>query len=143
MSQDSKVVTVIDLADTVVDIRADFSMTPRSMQSGQMERTAGITFGYVETEHGFPHNGEKHPDGDELLVLLSGRLQITADGQAAPAELEPGQACIVPRGAWHKVHVMEPSKFFFATTGPNGEHRPLSPAQLKEWTERTSKVPTT
>lgn len=138
MSDASTVVTVVDLAETVVDIHSDFSMTPRQRKSGRMERTAGITLGYVETEHGFPHNGEKHPDGDELLILIAGRLQVTADGQAEPAELLPGQACIVPKGAWHKVHVLEPSKFFFATTGPNGEHRPFTTEQMQAWSRLTA-----
>lgn len=138
MSEASKVLTVLDLTETVVDIRSDFSMTPRKMKSGQMERTTGITLGYVETEHGFPHNGERHPDGDELLILLSGRLQVTTDDQTEPAEVLPGQACIVPRGAWHKVHVLEPSKFFFATTGPRGEHRPFTIEQMQAWTKLTT-----
>lgn len=136
MSGGSTEITVLDMADSVVDIRSDFSMTPRLIKPGRMERATGITLGYVETEHGFPHNGERHPDGDELLILISGRLQVTTDHQNEPTELLPGHACIVPKGAWHKVHVLEPSKFFFATTGPNGEHRPFTAEQMKEWTER-------
>ncbi|MEM7018307.1 MAG: cupin domain-containing protein [Pseudomonadota bacterium] len=126
-------INVIDLKTTVLDIRTDFSITPREKKPGGMQRIDGLTLGYVETAHGFPHNGEQHPDGDELLILISGRLRITADSQETSSDLHPGQACIVPKGEWHKVHVLEPSTFIFATPGPNGEYRRLSDSEMKAW----------
>ena len=36
-----------------------------------------------------------------------------------------GEACIVPRGEWHLVKVLEPTQLVHITPGPNGDHRPL------------------
>ena len=43
-----------------------------------------------------------HPEGDELLLLLSGAIDLilqTGDRERV-VELRPGAACIVPRGVW-------------------------------------------
>ena len=124
---------VVDMTRAVLDIRSDFSITDRKLEPGKMQRINGITLGYVESTHGFPHNGERHPDGDEVLILLSGCLRISADSQEDDVIINPGSACIVPKGEWHKVHVLEPSKFIYASPGPNGEHRALSEKELEEW----------
>ncbi|MEM8766297.1 MAG: cupin domain-containing protein [Pseudomonadota bacterium] len=124
---------VVDLSQTVLDIRGDRSITARAREPGNMQRIDGLTLGYVESTHGFPHNGERHPDGDELLILLSGRLRISADSQEEDVIMDPGSACIVPKGEWHKVHVLEPSSFIYASPGPNGEHRALSEEELEAW----------
>ena len=126
-------VEIVNLNDTVLDLRRDFSITPRKRVPGKIERVDGITIGYVESVHGFPHNGERHPDGDEVLILISGRLRVVTDTQPEPVDLLPGSACLVPKGEWHKVHVVEPSKFFFVTPGPHSEHRPLSDEEMTEW----------
>ncbi len=74
-----------------------------------------------------PHNGEMHPDGDELLYLISGRVDviIEEDGRERTVELAPGQAFVVPSGVWHRVSLREPSQLLHITPGPGGEHRPL------------------
>src|SRR5581483_11481970 len=40
------------------------------------ERIDGHTIGLWRMEGDAPHAGEVHPDGDELLVLLSGRMSV-------------------------------------------------------------------
>ena len=74
-----------------------------------------------------PHGGEMHPDGDELLFLVSGKLTVVLEDQDPPrhVELTPGQAVVVPRGIWHRVLIVEPSQLVHVTPGPGGEHRPL------------------
>lgn len=131
-------IRIVDLADTVLDVRRDFSITPRKREPGKIERVEGITIGYVESVHGFPHDGERHPDGDEVLLLISGHLRVAADGLSEPVDLLPGSACLVPKGEWHKVHVVEPSRFFFVTPGPHSEHRPLSDEALAAWRAKMS-----
>ncbi len=42
-----------------------------------------------------------------------------------PAQLGPGQACVIPKGEWHKINVLEPGQLLHLTPGPNGDHRPL------------------
>jgi mannose-6-phosphate isomerase-like protein (cupin superfamily) len=108
------------------DITRDFAITPRKIKSGIPERVDGMTVGIVTMEHSAPHGGEVHPDGDELLYVISGRVQVTCD--SAPGDalvLEAGRGCIVARGEWHKVEVLEKTQLLHITPGPNGDHRPL------------------
>jgi mannose-6-phosphate isomerase-like protein (cupin superfamily) len=76
------------------------------------------------------HNGELHPDADELLYLLSGRIRVRLEleGGDREAEVRPGQALAIPRGTWHQIIVDEPGQLVNVTPGPGGEHRPLQEA---------------
>ena len=72
-----------------------------------------------------PHGGEVHPDGDEILYVISGLFSVTSDSNRDESlRLGPGDACIVERGEWHKVHVLEKGQLLYITPGPNGDHRP-------------------
>ena len=70
---------------------------------------------------------EMHPDGDEFLILLSGRIDLVLDEgeQERTVNLRAGKAYIVPRGVWHRQLVREPSELLFFTPGPRTEHRPV------------------
>ena len=75
-----------------------------------------------------PHGGEMHPDADELLYLLSGRIRLSlelADGDREIGVVA-GQAVVVPRGTWHQIHVDEPGQLLNITPGPGGQARPPS-----------------
>jgi mannose-6-phosphate isomerase-like protein (cupin superfamily) len=76
------------------------------------------------------HNGELHPDADELLYLLSGRIRVRLEleGGDREAEVRPGQALAIPRGTWHQIIVDEPGQLVNVTPGPGGQHRPLQEA---------------
>ncbi len=73
------------------------------------------------------HGGEMHPDGDELLYLLSGRIRVRLELEDGDRDVtvEPGQAVVVPRGIWHQIYVDEPGQLLNVTPGPGGQHRPL------------------
>ena len=68
-----------------------------------------------------------HPDGDELLYLVSGNVDVVLeeDGREERVELRSGQAFVVPRGLWHRVTLREPSQILYLTPGPGGQYRPL------------------
>ncbi len=86
----------------------------------------GMTIGIATMTENSPHNGEMHPDGDEVLYLISGRVRVTIETD--PVEeliVEPGDGLIVPKGVWHRVDVLEPCQIMYATPGPRGEYRPL------------------
>jgi mannose-6-phosphate isomerase-like protein (cupin superfamily) len=70
---------------------------------------------------------ERHPAGEEVVVLLSGRVDLVQDrdGQENVVELRPGQAVINPAGVWHRSVVHEPGQAIFITPGRGTEHRPL------------------
>ena len=116
----------VDVSRFVFDIRKDLSVTPRERKWGPPERIDGMTVGIVTVTSDAPHRGEVHPDGDEILYVISGRLRVT--GESAPQEtfeLGPGEACIVRKGEWHLVSLVERGELLHFTPGPNGDHRPL------------------
>lgn len=101
-------------------------------QPGPPVRLDGFTVGAPFMTQSAPHRGELHPDGDELLYLISGRVDVILDdgdlehvGTEQVTTLQPGEAFIVPKGVWHRVDVREPSHFVHITPGPGSDHRPL------------------
>jgi quercetin dioxygenase-like cupin family protein len=40
-------------------------------------------------------------------------------------ELGPGDACIVRKGEWHRVMIVEPPQLIHITLGPHGDYRSL------------------
>jgi mannose-6-phosphate isomerase-like protein (cupin superfamily) len=70
---------------------------------------------------------EMHPEGDEVLVLIDGRMTMILEeaGGERRVEMTPGATCIVPKGAWHRALAPEPSRFIAITYGPGTTHRPV------------------
>lgn len=70
---------------------------------------------------------ERHPAGDEVVVLLSGRVDVVQelDGAEHVVEMRPGQAMINPAGVWHTARVHEPGVALFVTPGRGTEGKPL------------------
>ena len=118
-------ITRVDVARFVLDIDRDLSVSARAGRPGPPERIDGMTVGIQVVTDDAPHDGEMHPDGDEILYVASGRMRIAGDSDPdAPIELGPGDACIVPKGEWHRLSVLEPALLVHITPGPRGEHRP-------------------
>jgi len=121
-----KGITPVDASRHSFDVHRDLSVTTRARAPGPPERIDGMTVGIVTMANDAPHGGEVHPDGDEILYVISGRLRVTGESEPdASIELGPGDACIVHRGEWHRVRVLEPTRLVHITPGPNGDHRPL------------------
>jgi mannose-6-phosphate isomerase-like protein (cupin superfamily) len=97
---------------------------------GPPARIDGYTVGAPLLVSEPPHAGEMHPDADELLYLVSGRVRVRLELQDGNREIHLGQdqALIVPRGVWHKIFIEEPGRLVHVTPGPGGEHRPLTEA---------------
>lgn len=116
----------IDVCEYLLDIHRDLSITPRKRKPGPPERIDGMTVGIFTSTSDAPHNGEVHLDGDEILHVVSGKVRVSCD--SSPSEdliLGPGETCIVPKGEWHKVSLVEEARFIHITPGPNGDFRPL------------------
>jgi len=125
MSNDSR--GIIDLANTVVGMYRNGESHPIDSPPGPPRHIDGHTIGAPLMTREPPHVGEMHPDGDELLFLLSGSVTVVIEDEEPPrrVDLAPGQALVVPRGVWHRVLLNEPSQLLHVTPGPGGEHRPL------------------
>ena len=120
-----KVIRPVDIACDAIDIYPDLSIGIRRRPPGAPQRIEGMTVGIVTMEENAPHGGEVHPDGDEFLFVISGRLSVVGDSDPDhPLQLGPGETCVVPRGEWHRVDVLEPTELVHITPGPNGDHRP-------------------
>jgi mannose-6-phosphate isomerase-like protein (cupin superfamily) len=121
----------IDLAREVVGIgRSDRRAQLVDQPGGPPQRIDGFTIGAPEITGDAPHDGEMHPDGDELLYMLSGAVTVTlelADGDRL-VELGAGDAVVVPKGIWHQITMREPGQLIHITPGPNGDARPLAGA---------------
>jgi quercetin dioxygenase-like cupin family protein len=116
----------IDPTGIAIDIRKDMSVTTREAPRGAPERMNGMTMGILTMTENAPHNGELHPDGDEIIYVISGSLMVR--GESAPDDpvtVKAGELCIVPKGEWHKVELLEETQIIHLTPGPNGDHRPL------------------
>lgn len=86
----------------------------------------GLTIGVADMSENSPHGGEMHPDGDEVLYLISGHARVVFEDEQLPDEdLRPGDGLVVPKGVWHRVDILEPCRIVYATPGPGGEYRPL------------------
>jgi quercetin dioxygenase-like cupin family protein len=71
---------------------------------------------------------ERHPAGEELVVLLSGRVDLIQQvgGADHTIRMLPGQAVINPAGVWHRSVVHEPGDALFVTPGLGTEHKPVA-----------------
>ncbi len=121
----SKVIPV-DVAGFMLDVHRDLSVSTRPYKPGPPERIDGMTLGFVTVNRDAPHNGEVHPDGDEILYVISGKLRVVGESDPSAAiDLGPGEACIVCKGEWHRVIMLEPAQLLHITPGPRGDYRPL------------------
>jgi quercetin dioxygenase-like cupin family protein len=71
---------------------------------------------------------ERHPAGDELVCLLSGKvtLVLDRDGGRETVELgKPGEYVLVPKGTWHTAHTNVPTTMLFVTPGEGTENKPV------------------
>jgi uncharacterized cupin superfamily protein len=62
---------------------------------------------------------EVHPNGEELVYVISGKLTLIQDidGEHRSVQLEAGDTAINPRGVWHTAKVIEPATALFITAG--------------------------
>lgn len=86
----------------------------------------GMTIGVADMTENSPHGGEMHPDGDEVLYLISGHARVVfEDDDLDDIDLQAGDGLVIPQGVWHRVDILAPCRILYATPGPGGEFRPL------------------
>jgi mannose-6-phosphate isomerase-like protein (cupin superfamily) len=120
----------IDLSREVVGLaRANRRARIVAQQRGRPpQRIDGLTVGAPMLTEDAPHAGEVHPDGDELLYMVSGRISVRLELPEGDRTVDvgAGEALVVPQGIWHLVTLREPGTLVHITPGPNGDHRPLA-----------------
>lgn len=63
---------------------------------------------------------EIHPNGDELVLLMSGCVTLVLDrpdGQVSVTLEKPGSYVIVPRDTWHTAKTSQSTRLLFMTPG--------------------------
>lgn len=73
-------------------------------------------------------NWEMHPNGDEVVYLLSGDadLILEMDGVVQKFELRGRGTVIVPAGTWHTAKIISPARMLAITRGAGTESRPAT-----------------
>ncbi len=68
---------------------------------------------------------EMHPEGDEILFLVSGEMDLILDSGVNERRIEfrAGNAVIVPQGVWHTADVIAEGDLLAITRGAGTQHR--------------------
>ena len=116
-----------DPSEFAVALSHRFSATTIPERADPQVPVDGAVFGVATMTENSPHAGERHPDGDEVLYLISGRIRVVFTDDPLPdVEVTPGRGLVMPQGLWHRVDILEPCQIVYLTPGPNNEHRPLA-----------------
>ena len=72
---------------------------------------------------------ERHPAGEELVMLLSGAVTMVLEQDGIEQIIEltaPGAYVLVPKGVWHTARTSISTTMVFLTPGDGTEHRPVA-----------------
>ena len=128
-----------DPANTFVDLAPDGTSVPLPVTSDFWDRLAqgslriaGRMVSFSRMTADWSH-WERHPAGDELLIVMSGALDLILDEPDGDrrVRLQDRAGFIVPRGVWHRAEVHAPADILFITAGEGTEHRPLEPTSTE------------
>ena len=103
-----------------LEVGNDFFQSFRSREDLQNGRLMGA----LDISEGSSH-WEMHPDGDEILYLLSGSIDVELEDRSEMrcVKLSGMTGCVVPCGLWHRTVVHQPGKMIFITPGKGTQHR--------------------
>ena len=76
-------------------------------------------------------NWERHPHGDEIIVLLSGRVEFilqTEDGEIGLQLSRQGEYVLIPKNVWHTARTNHYCKLLFITPGEGTQHKAVAQA---------------
>lgn len=85
---------------------------------------------YLVTTSTFDSNWaswERHPNGDEVVILLNGVVDFILELPDGARKLEvraPGEYAFVPKGTWHTANPLQPTTLLFITAGEGTQTRP-------------------
>jgi quercetin dioxygenase-like cupin family protein len=116
---------------TVLHLAPDQGMAARTLDEdawADLDGVPGFDEGRVLSVFGYESTWswwERHPGGEELVLVLSGCVRFHFDGgEPTAVMLSGGEATLVPRGTWHRAEMVEPSRMLFVTPAPvRTEHR--------------------
>jgi hypothetical protein len=101
---------------TFVQLRQGGGATPiawtpdfwRTLETRHGDRVVGAKRALVPADFHVDES-EMHPEGDELLYLLSGEIDVLLEESAGDGVVRlRGEGCLVRRGVWHRLILKEP-----------------------------------
>lgn len=128
--------TAANIQSTYLRLRNDCSIEQLPVDATFWPRLIGGELGnfhheYLVTSYAYNSDWpswEIHPNGDEIVCLLSGRATMVleaADGSHTLIELQqPGSYAFIPRATWHTARVSQESAMLFITAGEGTRNRP-------------------
>jgi mannose-6-phosphate isomerase-like protein (cupin superfamily) len=122
------------LSGTYLRLRPDASVEPLEVGNDFWPRIMSGKLGtfhneYLVTTFSYDRdwpNWEKHPNGDEIVMLLDGRATIVLELDGRERLVELAESCsyvVVPRGTWHTARTRAAYRMLFITPGEGTEHR--------------------
>jgi quercetin dioxygenase-like cupin family protein len=113
-----------ELARESVALGRDLTASVIKTSFGPHSAVDGFEIGLARLDKPPPHDGERHPDGDEILYVVAGAVDVLLETDPVQrVALEAGDGLIVPRGVWHRLEIVAPAKILYATPG-RSEARP-------------------
>jgi mannose-6-phosphate isomerase-like protein (cupin superfamily) len=123
-----------DLSATYLRLRPDASVEPLAVDATFWQRIGAGELGtfhneYLVAVHAFDADWrvwEMHPNGDEVVCLLSGTATFVLEEQGGRREValeQSGSYVIVPKGTWHTARTKGPCRLIFITAGEGTAHR--------------------
>lgn len=117
--------TVFPLSDRGIALHRDGKASLVFGRSGPPKAVDGWEIGIARLSRPPPHDGEMHPDGDELLYLMTGSISVILE-ETPPrtVNVRAGECIVVPQGIWHRLLIHAASELLYITPGPHSKHRP-------------------
>lgn len=121
-----------DIEKSFVVMDGDKKATPETFAANFYENLDVRYGGFANCElvscHSFESDWpswEMHPNGDEIVILLSGAATFVLEMEALEEVYldEAGAYIVVPAGTWHTAKVATATKMLFITPGQGTEHR--------------------
>ena len=123
-----------NLTSTFLRLRPNASIEPlpvndtfwQKITTGQLGRFHNE---YLVTTHTFDADWpiwEIHPNGDEIVCLLSGTVVLVLESVEGTKSIElsnSGDYALVPENTWHTAKANGPCRMLFITAGEGTQHR--------------------
>lgn len=124
----------LDLASTYVRLRPDASIETLAVDDSFWGRLMSGQLGsfhneFLVTCHCFSADWptwEMHPEGDEIVCLLSGSATFVLEREIGTETVElkeSGAYVVVPKGVWHTAKPHGFARMLFITAGEGTQHR--------------------